>query len=259
MRVAGSTSLHQASCVTMSLAVDCLTIVFDWCTTLLINVKKQLTSIKKSNTKHFGYGTILCTLFFERIWGLRPKVLSTISGLRDPHIGRWDDLMKRIGGGEVPKTNFDDDFFLWWEQQVISIEDYLYAGMDFRGDPDLVLPPDAAWGAINKNIFKFFKLFYFFVFQKLWIEIIFDEKKVLTKLFDHDTTVWPIRPEGLPSHRHHGRDMESVAAKTERLLHTVQRNLDRLNHQVPMVAIEDLLEAMQRRVVGVPWDWVRLF
>lgn len=38
---------------------------FDWCTTLLTNIKKQLTCINKSNTKNFGYGTILCTFFFE--------------------------------------------------------------------------------------------------------------------------------------------------------------------------------------------------
>lgn len=58
-------------------------------------------------------------------------------------------------------------FFLWWEQQVIAIEDYPYVGMEFRVDPDLVLPLDAAWGAIAKIIFKFLSLFDFFGFQKL--------------------------------------------------------------------------------------------
>ena len=42
-------------------------------------------------------------------------------------------------------------------------------------------------------------------------------------------------------------------------LHVVQRNLEGLNRQVPMAAVEDLPEAIQRRVVGVPRDWVRLF
>lgn len=41
VRVVGSISLRQASHVTMNLAVDCLTTVFDWCTTLLINLKNN--------------------------------------------------------------------------------------------------------------------------------------------------------------------------------------------------------------------------
>lgn len=80
---------------------------------------------------------------------------------------RWVDLMNRLGGGEVPRTTFDHDFFLWWEEQVIATMDYSYAGMDFIADPDLVLPPDAAWGAIGKIISKFLMLFDFFGFEKL--------------------------------------------------------------------------------------------
>lgn len=130
-RVNGSTTLHQALRVSMSLAVDCLTTVFDWCTPLLANMKKQLTSIQNIQTKNFGYETILCSFFFERVPELRPKVLSTISSQRDPQMGRWANLMKRLGGSEVPRTTFDDKFFLWSEQHVIAIEDYPYADMDF--------------------------------------------------------------------------------------------------------------------------------
>ena len=102
---------------------------------------------------NFGYRKILCSFIFERVHGLRPKVLSTISSPRDPQMGRWADLMKRLGGGEVPRTTFDDEFFLWWEQQIIAVEDYPYAGMDFQRDLDLVLLEDAAWGAIRINDF----------------------------------------------------------------------------------------------------------
>lgn len=44
-RVNGLASLHQASCVSMRLVVECLTTVFDWCMPLLTNMKSQLTSI----------------------------------------------------------------------------------------------------------------------------------------------------------------------------------------------------------------------
>ena len=160
-RVNGSSSLHQASRVNMSVAVDCLTTVFDWCTPLLSNMKEQLASIRRGQTKNFGYGTILCTFFFEKVPALRPRVAVPISSPRDPRMGRWADLMKRLGGGEVPRNAFDDDFFAWWEQQIIAIDDYPYAGLDFRGDPDLVLPPDAAWGEIGKIIMIFYDFYDF--------------------------------------------------------------------------------------------------
>jgi len=150
-RVNGSSSLHQASRLNMSVAVDCLNTVFDWCTPLLANLKSQLTSIRRGQTKNFGYGTILCTFFFERIPALRPRVAVSISTPRDPRMGRWADLMKRLGGGEVPRSAFDDEFYTWWEQQIVAVDDYPYSGLDFRGDPDLELPPDAAWGEIGKN------------------------------------------------------------------------------------------------------------
>ena len=69
----------------------------------------------------------------------------------------------------------------------------------------------------------------------------------------------PVGPDGVPIHRHRGRDVKGAAAETERVLHVVQRNLVRVTHQVTMVAREDLPEEMQCHVVGVPWDWVWLF
>ena len=83
--VAGST-LHLASRTQMSIAVECLTHIYDWCTALLMNMKQQLNSIRKAKTKHFGYGTILMTFFFQKIPGLRPKVISSINIPRDPRI-----------------------------------------------------------------------------------------------------------------------------------------------------------------------------
>ena len=59
--------------------------------------------------------------------------------------------MKRLGGRDVPRTNFYDEFFAWWDQQIIAVDDYPYASMDFQGDPELVLPPNVAWGDIGNN------------------------------------------------------------------------------------------------------------
>jgi len=70
--------------------------VFNWCMPLLTNMKSQLTSIQKGQTKNFGYGTILCSFFFEKVPGLRPKVSVSISSPRDPQMDRWADLMKCV-------------------------------------------------------------------------------------------------------------------------------------------------------------------
>ena len=74
---------------------------------------------------------------------------------------------------------------------------------------------------------------------------------------DHDTNIGPVRLEGYP--RHKRRRGEADTVDPDRTLHAVQMSLEGLTRQVPMAVVEDLLEAIQRRVVGVPRDWVRLF
>lgn len=80
--------------------------------------------------------------------------------------------MKRLGGTEVPRSTWDDKFFQWWEEKVIAVEDYPYAGMDFCGDPDLVLPPGAAWGEIGENA-----IFDYMIFGSFFFNICNNEKK----------------------------------------------------------------------------------
>jgi hypothetical protein len=50
-----------------------------------------------------------------------------------------------------------------------------------------------------------------------------------------------------------------VSVDVEKVLQNVQGNLSLLMHRILMVRVEDLLEAMQRHVVGVPHACVRLF
>ena len=74
---------------------------------------------------------------------------------------------------------------------------------------------------------------------------------------DHETDIGPARPEGYPRHKRRRGQADTV--DPDRTLQAVQRNLEGLTRQVPIAAVEDLPEAIQRRVVGVPRDWVRLF
>jgi hypothetical protein len=51
---------------------------------------------------------------------------------REPHMKRWVDIMSHHGGG--PIISYGPIFFKWMRKQLIMIEDYAYAGMDFQGD-----------------------------------------------------------------------------------------------------------------------------
>ena len=64
---------------------------------------------------------------------------------------------------------YDDDFYIWWERQLPVLEQFPYAGMDFRGDPDLVLPPGGAWGELGKQFFNKFKIFINFKMIDIYI------------------------------------------------------------------------------------------
>jgi hypothetical protein len=70
----------------------------------------------------------------------------------DPAMARWIKVMRRQGGGRV-STPYNDDFFFLWQRQVIALDDYPYAGINFRGDPDMPLPPGAAYGDIGNFFF----------------------------------------------------------------------------------------------------------
>ena len=50
-----------------------------------------------------------------------------------------------------------------------------------------------------------------------------------------------------------------MGENAERMLQSIHMKFVQLTQRVPMVQVKDLPEAVQRRVVGVPWEWVCLF
>jgi hypothetical protein len=61
-------------------------------------------------------------------------------------------------------TPYNDDFFFWWIWKVIALDDYPYTGINFRGDPDMPLPPGSAYEDLGTLIFfKYFIYFCIFV------------------------------------------------------------------------------------------------
>ena len=71
--------------------------------------------------------------------------------------------------------------------------------------------------------------------------------------------VGPWQPYGFPCHRRRGRDDYIMVLDAEQTLQSIHMNFVHLTHRVPMAQVEDLPEAMQRQVVGVPCAWVHLF
>ena len=65
--------------------------------------------------------------------------------------------------------------------------------------------------------------------------------------------------EGFFRHRWWGRGDDITGVDAEQTLQTIHTNFVRLTHRVAMAQVEDLPEAMQRQVVGVPGAWVLLF
>ena len=101
--------------------------------------------------RNFCFDSILSTFFFERVPVLSPRVDVPPHEVGDPAQQCWADAMRKLGEGRVYNP-YPADFFPWWRWQIVAIDDYPYAGMDFWGDPNMPLPPGAAYGDIvNKS------------------------------------------------------------------------------------------------------------
>ena len=75
-----------------------------------------------------------------RLWAIVPSFIA-----RDPTMLKWSGLLVRLGGGHQP--HFSEDFFSCLDQDILVMDDYGYAGIDFRNDPDLVLLEGYDWDA----------------------------------------------------------------------------------------------------------------
>ena len=89
--IAGLASLHQASRPLMFYTMEYMRpTIYDWSTTLLSNMKHQLSECKAGRVQNFGFSSILSMFFFERVPGLSPRVDVPLHGVRDPAQRRWE-------------------------------------------------------------------------------------------------------------------------------------------------------------------------
>jgi hypothetical protein len=104
-------------------------------------MKRQLMKCRRGNLKQFGYRSLLVSLFLERVPLLRLQVDWGLPAPEDLRMLRWCNLVALHVAG--PIIRYNDAFFEWLRPQILMIDDYSYAGLDFRGDPDLALLEDA--------------------------------------------------------------------------------------------------------------------
>jgi hypothetical protein len=106
---------------------------------------EQITRCKAGKQKQFGYGSFLVSFFLERIPLMQPQIALSIQPVGEPCMERWTNMSPRLGTDSEFK--FIGDLFAWLGCQLIMIEDFPYAGVDFRGSMDLVLPDGVDWNA----------------------------------------------------------------------------------------------------------------
>ena len=70
---------------------------------------------------------------------------------------RWVAVMARHPDEGAGVVQFPAAYFHWLENKVFAIQDFPYAGMDFRGNPEMVLPQGEQWD--DRGIFTFHSLF----------------------------------------------------------------------------------------------------
>lgn len=95
-RITGSTAVHQATRTQMNCAIQCMNAqIFYWSTTFLEVMKRQLTDCHQREHRNFGFGTILCSFFFERVPCFSPWM--TVRGhlATFPAVCRWAALLPR--------------------------------------------------------------------------------------------------------------------------------------------------------------------
>jgi hypothetical protein len=54
-----------------------------------------------------------------------------------------------------PIVKYNEILFDCLRPQMLMVDDYAYVSLDFRGDPDLVLPEGSQWGNIGKKYILF--------------------------------------------------------------------------------------------------------
>jgi hypothetical protein len=113
---------------------------FAWGMTLHTRMVAQLDHCRSTGGGEFSFGSILVAWFLERVPMLCPRILLEMSGTRESLL-KWCSIVLLLHGGGEGGHLFSAEAAQVWRQMPKMILRYPYAGVDFRGDLDMVLPP----------------------------------------------------------------------------------------------------------------------
>jgi hypothetical protein len=113
---------------------------FTWGLNLHAQMIVQLNHYRSRGTGEFAFGSILVAYFLERVSMLHPRVLLEAPRVRESCLRRWSHILVHHGGGEGGHYVSAQMVQIWRQMPQIILR-YPYAGVDFRGDSDMVLPP----------------------------------------------------------------------------------------------------------------------
>jgi hypothetical protein len=146
VRIYGSTAPHRISGGELSLMERVVVgrERFAWGLALHSQMVAQLDRCRSAGRGEFTFGSILVAFFLERVPALRPRVVLEVPEVRHPRLRRWSEILARHGGGEGGHY-FTEQVAQIWRQTPQLILRFPYVGVDFRNDPDMVLPPGEAF------------------------------------------------------------------------------------------------------------------
>jgi hypothetical protein len=113
---------------------------FSWGLTLHTRMIAQLDRCQSTGTGEFAFGLILVAYFLERVLMLCLRVLLEAPGAREPCLRWWSLVLVHHDGGEGGHYFTTQAAQIWRQMPQVMLQ-YPFAGVDFRGDPDMVLPP----------------------------------------------------------------------------------------------------------------------
>jgi hypothetical protein len=156
-----------------------------------------------------------------------------------------------------PIIKYDDTFFDWIQSQMLMVDDYAYAGLDFRGDPDLVLSEDAQWGDLGKKYTHFFlfKCFVNFYHIQMFF-VLYVHPKTKYKIIVDVTYVGPYRPPSTSPIQRRGE--VAAAPQYAEDYQVVEQNQEGLTIDIPDMPMEEVPQRNQRHTVGVSASMSRL-
>ena len=122
---------------------------------------------------------------------------------------------------------------------MLMVDDYAYAGMDFRGDLDLVLPQDAQWGDLGKKYthFLFLNVFEFLSYSN--VIVLYVRPNTNTKSFVDNIDVGPYRPPSTSPIQQRG-EVAATPQFVEDYQVVVEHNLEGLTTDIPDMTLEEV-------------------